>query len=151
MTGRRPRMASALTMIAAWREALMPDTLTVTVGIPSRILNPNSRQHWSIVMKAKKRARVEAWAAAQVAMHEAGEKGGWKEATCAVHWYARTNRKRDADNCLASLKATFDGLVDAGLLQDDSDLTHLPMRMFTDARNPRVELQLKRQEQSNGA
>ena len=151
MTGRQPRMASALTMIAAWREALMPDTLTVTIGLPPRVLSPNARVHWSIAMKAKKKARVEAWAQAQVAMHEAGEKGGWKEATCAAHFYYATNRRRDKDNCLASLKATFDGLVDSGLLQDDSALTHLPTVLLTDAKNPRVELHLKRWENADGA
>jgi Holliday junction resolvase RusA-like endonuclease len=102
-------------------------------------------------MKATKRARVESWAAAQVAMHEVGEKGGWKEATCQVHWYARDSRRRDKDNCLSSLKATFDGLVDAGLLEDDSALTHLPLVILVDPKNPRVELLLKRWEVKNGA
>ena len=48
------------------------------------------------------------------------------------------------EGALASLKATFDGLVDAGLLHDDSALTHLPLVFLVDAKNPRVELLLKR-------
>ncbi len=152
MTGERPWTASALAvMLRAWQDALMPDVLTVTVGIPARSLHANSRVHWAIRAKATKKARVESWAAAQIAMHEAGEQGGWKEATCAVHWYASTNRKRDKDNCLAALKATFDGLVDAGLLEDDSALTHLPMVIMVDAKNPRVELHMKRWEVKGGA
>ncbi|NBW15881.1 MAG: hypothetical protein EBR82_48630 [Caulobacteraceae bacterium] len=84
MTGERPRTATALAvMLNAWQEAMMPDVLTVTVGIPARSLQPNSRVHWAIRSKATKKARVESWASAQIAMHEAGEQGGWKEATCA--------------------------------------------------------------------
>ena len=151
MTGHQPRTASAREVLKAWQDALMPDVLTVTVGIPARTLQPNARVHWAVRSKATKRARVESWAAAQVAMHEAGEKGGWKDSTCQVHWYARDNRRRDKDNCLSSLKATFDGLVDAGLLHDDSALTHLPLLIFVDAKNPRVELLLKRWEVKDGA
>jgi crossover junction endodeoxyribonuclease RusA len=95
-----------------------------------------------VKFKAVKRARTEAWAAAQVAMYEADVKGGWKDATCEVHWFARDARRRDKDNCLASLKAVFDGLVDAGLLRDDNALTHLPLVILVDAKNPRVELLL---------
>jgi crossover junction endodeoxyribonuclease RusA len=149
-----PRMAQSLDrLLRAWHSALMPDVLTVTVGIPARTLSPNSRPHWSVKAKANKRARTESWAATQVAMYEADEKGGWGEATAQVHWYARDNRRRDKDNCLASLKPTFDGLVDAGLLKDDSALTHLPLVLLTDPRNPRVELILKRWDkgQADGA
>ena len=150
--GAEPRMAETLDRILqAWHYACMADVVTVTVGIPARTLQPNSRTHWAVKSKATKRARVESWTATQVAMYEANEKGGWKEATCQVHWYARDNRRRDKDNCLASLKATFDGLVDAGLLKDDSALTHLPLVIMVDARNPRVELHLKRWEDADGA
>lgn len=151
MTGHQPRTASAREVLKAWQDALMPDVLTVTVGLPARTLSANARVHWAVRMKATKRARVESWAAAQVAMHEVNEKGGWKEATCQVHWYARDSRRRDKDNCLSSLKATFDGLVDAGLLEDDSALTHLPLVILVDPKNPRVELLLKRWEVKNGA
>jgi Holliday junction resolvase RusA-like endonuclease len=150
MTGHQPRTASAREILTAWQDALMPDVLTVTVGLPARTLSANARVHWAVRMKATKRARVESWAATQVAMHEAGEKGGWKEATCQVHWYARDARRRDKDNCLSSLKATFDGMVDAGLLEDDSALTHLPLVILVDAKNPRVELLLKRWEAKHG-
>ena len=147
-----PRMAETLDRILrAWQYACMPDVLTVTVGIPARTLSPNARCHWAVKAKANKRSTEEAWAACQIAMHEANEKGGWTEATCQVHWFARDNRRRDKDNCLASLKPTFDGLVDGGLLKDDSALTHLPLVLLVDTRNPRVELHLKRWEDKDGA
>ena len=122
--------------------APVAESLTVTVGTPARTLSPNARCHWAVKFKAVKRARTEAWASAQVAMYEADVKGGWKDATCEVHWFARDARRREKDNCLASLKAVFDGLVDAGLLRDDNALTHLPLVILVDAKNPRVELLL---------
>lgn len=67
-------------------------------------------------------------------------KGNWIAAECQVYWFARDSRVRDRDNCLSSLKATFDGLKDGGLLKDDSGLIHLPLRLFVDNKNPRVEL-----------
>ena len=145
MMAATPRTACAIErIIRAWMEALMPDVLTVTVGLPSRVVSPNSRVHWAVRSKAVKKQRIESWAAGQVAMGEVGETGGWREATCQVHWYARDERRRDKDNALASLKATFDGLVDAGLLHDDSALTHLPLVFMVDPKNPRIELILKR-------
>lgn len=141
--GHEPRTAQSLPSDDGSRDdARVAEALTVTVGIPARTLSPNSRPHWSIRMKAVKRARTESWAAAQVAMYEANVKGGWTDATCAVVWHARDSRRRDKDNCLASLKATFDGLVDAGLLKDDNAITHLPLVILVDHKNPRVELQL---------
>ena len=152
MTGLPPWMAQSLErLLRAWHHALMPDVLTVTVSTPARTLSPNSRVHWAVKHKATKRARVESWAATQVAMYEANVKGGWQTCDIAVHFYARDNRRRDRDNILASLKATFDGLVDAGLLKDDAGITHLPMVMLVDTRNPRVELQIKRTEANDGA
>ena len=145
MRAATPRTACAIDQtIRAWMEALMPDVLTVMVSLPARVVSPNSRVHWAVRAKAVKKQRIEAWASAQVAMGEADEKGGWREATCQAHWYARDQRRRDKDNALASLKATFDGLVDAGLLHDDSALTHLPLVFLVDAKNPRSELILKR-------
>ena len=40
-------------------------------------------------------------------------------------------RRRDKDNLLASLKAAFDGLTDAGVWTDDSEATYLPVRIET--------------------
>ena len=119
------------------------EALLVTVAIPPRSLSPNARVHWSIKAKAVKKTRIDTWAQAQIAMHEQDVKGKWGHAECRVVWYARCSRRRDKDNLLATLKPVFDGLVDGGLLVDDAGITHLPMRVEVDARNPRVELHLR--------
>ena len=119
------------------------EALLLTVSIPPRTLSPNARVHWAVKMKATRKSRVEAWAAVQVAMHEQNVKGGWKGAECRVVWFARDSRRRDRDNLLSSLKATFDGLVDGGLLVDDAGITHLPLAVEVDSKRPRVELHLR--------
>jgi Holliday junction resolvase RusA-like endonuclease len=57
-------------------------------------------------------------------------------------FFFATTRRRDSDNLLASCKAIFDGLVDAGVFTDDSGLTHLPATQAKDAKNPRVEIHI---------
>lgn len=116
------------------------NTIKITVSLPTSPLSPNSRCHWAVKAKATKRARIEAWAMAQVAMYESNVSGEWVAAACQCLWFARDNRRRDRDNCLSSLKATFDGLADARLLVNDAGLVHLPLRIFTDPKNPRIEL-----------
>lgn len=37
-----------------------------------------------------------------------------------LHYRPRDNRRRDADNLVPTLKALCDGLVDAGLVPDDT-------------------------------
>ena len=61
-------------------------------------------------------------------------------AVVGVRWYAASSRSRDGDNALASLKAAFDGLADAGVVDNDSGITHLPVSFSIDLKRPRVEL-----------
>ena len=92
--------------------------VTLSLPFPGRGLSPNSRLHW----RAK---------AAAVAQYR--ETCGWiaKEAVQTLHgplqppvradvvFTLPDRRRRDPDNLQASLKAAWDGLQDAGLLQDD--------------------------------
>jgi Holliday junction resolvase RusA-like endonuclease len=63
-----------------------------------------------------------------------------KRVTIQATLWHKTNRRRDGDNALASLKAAFDGLVDAGILADDSGVTHLPVIFKTGT--PKIELEV---------
>ena len=45
-------------------------------------------------------------------------------ASLAVEWRCRTRRRRDYDNLVAGLKPLIDGLVSAGIIEDD-DSAHL--------------------------
>jgi len=130
------------------QHACVAEALLLTVSIPPRTLSPNARTHWSIRAKATKKARIESWASVQIAMHEQQVQGRWLAAECRVVWFARDSRRRDRDNLLATLKATFDGLVDGGLLVDDAGITHLPLAIEVDSKRPRVELHLRQTDAS---
>lgn len=110
----------------------------ITFPVPPRVLSPNARCHWAVKAKATKYLRQSVCSLAKEAMGI--QKRKWNTANCKVIWYARTRRRMDRDNCLAMLKAAFDGLVDAGVLIDDCGLTHLPLELHCDPQQPRVEL-----------
>jgi Holliday junction resolvase RusA-like endonuclease len=65
---------------------------------------------------------------------------GWLKATCQVSAFYAVNRRRDADNLIASLKSAFDGIADNGVIANDSGLIHLPAIIGRDPRNPRIEI-----------
>jgi len=70
----------------------------------------------------------------------------WEFAEVKPTYYHKDKRRRDEDNFQGMLKATYDGLVDAGLVSDDDSLhmhKHVP-RFELDKANPRVELLVER-------
>jgi len=92
--------------------------------------------------RATKKYRQRAWAEAVCAMGGFGQQ--WKRAECQAVFYVRDRRRRDRDNLLASLKAAFDGVTDAHVLEDDAGLVHKPVDVQVDRSNPRVELHITR-------
>jgi len=118
--------------------------LTITLFLPPKELHPNSRCHWRTKAKHtasyRTTAMLQAWADMHCARHKAPK---WETATVQATFYFKDNRRRDRDGMLSSLKAAFDGLADAGLIADDSGLTHLPVLVRSDKTNPRVELRIE--------
>lgn len=118
-------------------------TLTVVVELPPNELKPNSRPHFREKAKQKAYYRNHASEEAQVAVWKKPRTSltmPWTEVTIKVTYYHKTKAFADRDNILASMKAAFDGLVDAGLLTDDRDVTYLPVVREHDKDEPRVEL-----------
>lgn len=107
-----------------------------SLPLPSKTLNPNTHCHWKKKAKAVKAARELA--------HGIALKVGWRprldKAAVECRWFFKDRRRRDQDNLSASLKAYWDGLVDAGVFSDDSGLVHLPALVDVDKENPRVEI-----------
>lgn len=61
-------------------------------------------------------------------------------------FYFKTNRRRDYDNAVGSLKSAYDGIV-ASALVDDDDPAHMQRtwpEFLVDKVNPRVELIIER-------
>lgn len=122
--------------------------LTITLPLPNASLSPNSRKHWRVKAKFTKLYRLLANIEAinsmlRANMHHAEWTFKWQSATVRCHFYHRDSRRRDADNLLASMKAAFDGLADAGLVTNDSGFTHLPVLVAKDGKNPRVEITIE--------
>lgn len=115
--------------------------MTITIPLPHRNLSPNARCHWGAKSRCVRQHRHWAKLACMDAMNRQQVQTMVAAKVQAV-FYFRTRQRRDGDNLLASMKASFDGLIDAGLLADDSAITHLPVVQRHDKANPRVELRV---------
>lgn len=128
------------------------NNITVTIPIPQPGCDSNSRVHWALKAKHKAVARDDACTAGMVAVAGTPDWKSmgmpWRSASLLIRWYHPTVKHRDRDNIVSMLKASIDGLVDAGILFDDDQLTVLPVERFTDKSDPRVELVITKTEQS---
>lgn len=91
---------------------------------PPADLNPNKRLHWADRRRATQQYRTDCFFVVKA-------RGGWLRRTkvpmplptpvsATVTFWMPDRRRRDLDNLLAAMKPAWDGLVDAGLLADDS-------------------------------
>lgn len=77
-------------------------------------LTENARwPHWAVKAKVVKRVRGEAAKAAE-RLPELGR------CRVTLTWFVNTKQRRDVDNIYPTLKALCDGLVDAGVVVDDT-------------------------------
>jgi crossover junction endodeoxyribonuclease RusA len=93
-------------------------------GIP--LLNANRRQHWAVKARITRDLRQVAFVCARRDRVPA-----LSRAHIVVEYCPPDRRRRDVHNLFPSAKAAVDGLVDAGVLPDDSDtyLTGPDMRL----------------------
>ena len=114
------------------REAVTGEPRTWTLTIPAVVpfLNLNQRMHWAPKAELTRKWRQTALMTAQV--------GGLPKGLAKVHVTAHitkpTRRAFDVHNLIPTLKAIIDGLVDHGLVADDSTkyLTGPDMRVNPD-------------------
>ena len=85
--------------------------------LPNPELSPNKRHHYMYLAPHKFIAR--AWAKDLVCQQGEPETP-YDLAHITITWVAGDKRRRDPDNLFASMKSYIDGLVDAGLIADDS-------------------------------
>ena len=115
--------------------------ITITLPLPPRELSPNSRCHWAKKAKAvaayREQAKVAGWRI------PASERPAWDIAEARTVFYVPDARRRDRDNLLASMKAAFDGIADAGLIANDYGLRLEGVGVEIDRANPRVEVTLR--------
>lgn len=104
----------------------MTSILTFEVSLPYRELSSNgSHGHWRRVAEARRLYRIEA----RIEAHNAAREQGWRmsgRATVDLLFGIRGGRRvqryqpRDVGNAISAAKALFDGMVDAGVVADDS-------------------------------
>jgi len=93
------------------------NTWTVTVASELPMLNLNQRMHW-----AKKAQLTKHWRRlAMVNAMAADLPRNLNRVHIVAHVTKPTNRQYDAHNLLPTLKAAIDGLVDYGLIPDDTN------------------------------
>ena len=114
--------------------AVLPGTLErveyfkieLPAGIP--LLNANQRLHWS------KKAAITAFLRT-AAREQAKGKPKLEKVKIRAVYYAPDNRRRDVSNLFPSVKASVDGLVDSGVLDDDSDKYVVSLEMVRGGEN----------------
>jgi crossover junction endodeoxyribonuclease RusA len=93
-----------------------PRTWTVALPAGMPLLNANRRQHWTAKAKLTRALREAALVCARRdrVPHLA-------KAHIVVEYRPPDRRRRDVHNLFPSAKAAIDGVVDSGVLSDDSD------------------------------
>lgn len=113
-----------------------------TIVIPGELPDLNtiideSKKHWASYSTMKKEnTEMVAWLAKG--------KGKFKKINLEIIWYCK-NKRKDKDNISVGQKFILDGLVQAGVIENDGwkqigDIKH---RFKIDKNNPRVEVRIK--------
>lgn len=126
---------------------MIQEKVTVVLPLPAKVLSPNcpTASFRGRCMKAtatKRYRRI-----TRVAVDAAGiETLPWRRALVEVVFYHKVVRDRDQDNAMGSLKAAYDGLVDAGLVaKDTTEFMQRSLPEFhIDRKCPRVVMTLTR-------
>jgi Holliday junction resolvase RusA-like endonuclease len=119
------------------------DTIMIELPLPPAVLHPNARTHWAAKARSTKRYRNSAYLRSLEVLNGSAAPM-WKAATVRAAWYFKTKRNRDLDGLVSWAKAAFDGLQDAGIVANDSGLTHLPHNVYIDRDRSRVVLTVEK-------
>ncbi len=97
------------------------ESVVIVLPLPNKVLSANFTVGGigGRMMKAtatKKYRRI----ACEVVQNERIESLPWRKVSVAVQFFHKTKRRRDTDNAMYSLKAVYDGIVDAGVVADDT-------------------------------
>lgn len=120
--------------------AVATDQVTITVSRPSPVLSPNGRSVWQERAREAKRAREEALYAALEVLGQNWQPWAGR-VRLLIRWCAK-GRIPDLDNAAARLKYTIDGIVAAGLMNNDDQIAGMRIERGPEDGRPRVELVL---------
>lgn len=93
------------------------DVTSWTVRLPYRTppLSLNSRQHWAAKARVTRQVRQDV-----LVLLRAARVPACGRVVVQLGYTPRDRRRRDTDNLVATLKAVADGVVDAGVVPDDT-------------------------------
>lgn len=115
------------------------NSITIVLPLPTRKLSPNARVHWREKAALTKASRKVAHLASLEALKNR-RPPGWLKAKMEVRAFFKMNRSRDADNFMASLKSSCDGIADSGIVANDKGLWPERPVFEKDSNNPRIEI-----------
>lgn len=121
--------------------------MIVCLPLPPRELSPNARvSYWRRAAATRRYRRT----AGLTALAAAGRRLNWNRAVARATFYWPDQLRRDIRNAEASLKAAYDGIVDAGVLTDDRAgvLAHDQTAFQVDPTRPRVEIRIIRKKEN---
>ena len=130
------------------------ESFTIVLPLPSKWLSPNVMTgslcgRMAKASAAKKyrettRKEVAEYSLSAFCAYDAG----WKKIKVKPTFYYKQKRRRDTDNAIASLKSAYDGIVDAGLIPDDTPehMKRTTPEFRVDKEYPRVEIEIIRLE-----
>ena len=95
-----------------------------------------SKQHYAVYSKMKKKYT-------ELVVYQSAGMAAIGKADFVITWYCK-NKRKDPDNLSAGIKFLLDGLVEAGVMENDgwgnvNTLTHI---FRIDKENPRVEVEI---------
>ena len=120
--------------------------IKLTVSVPPAEISGNARGHTLHKARIVKKVRAEAKTIANITINSLDAEHQkllpYKSAIVVPTFFHKVKRKRDRDNLTRALKSVIDGLVDAGMIVDDSECIIIPPIKRIDKDNPRVELKV---------
>ena len=127
------------------------ESLVIILPLPAKNLHPNHpiASMKGRFAKASAAKRYRKLAREHIRQEEISS-APWPHIEVQVTFYHPTKRRRDTDNAIASIKSAYDGIVDSGLVSDDTPeyMTRCEPKIEFDSEFPRVEFVLTRMEYS---
>jgi len=93
-------------------------TYTLRLPYTTPPLSLNARMHWAT--KARITKEIRSFVAASLRGAPQVVMADWTGVRVGLVYVPRDNRGRDRDNLVATLKPAIDGIVDAGIVPDDT-------------------------------
>jgi crossover junction endodeoxyribonuclease RusA len=139
-----PLLATRSSVTGSVKSGPAIESITITMPCPPKPLWQNRAGHWTKRSDAARTYRIAAHALALMELR-GRTPPRWDKAMATLNFFWPDNIRRDVRNAEAAMKPAYDGIVDAGIITDDSAdvLTHGPTRFELDREQPRVVVRIE--------